>query len=73
MVHDLSSSHSFIHHHPNTHLPLTAHYPSGTLSLENLETNMIIVEAKTERVFGKGKTQLLAYMGKSTASYQEPY
>lgn len=35
----------------------------------DLETNLVIVEAKTRDGLGKGQTQALAYMGKSGASH----
>ncbi|OOQ91392.1 hypothetical protein PEBR_00494 [Penicillium brasilianum] len=35
----------------------------------DLDTNMVIVEAKTAKNLGHGEAQLLAYMGRSTTSY----
>jgi len=37
----------------------------------NLETNLVIVEAKTTDEIGKGERQVLTYMGESSASYQK--
>jgi hypothetical protein len=37
---------------------------------ENLETNLVIVEAKAPEEIGRGVNQLLAYMGTSDASPQ---
>lgn len=36
----------------------------------NLETNLVVVEAKTRDELGKGERQLLEYMGTSAASYE---
>ena len=37
---------------------------------ENLETNLVIVKAKTKDELKKGEAQLLRYMGKSYILYQ---
>lgn len=36
----------------------------------NLETNLVVVEAKTRDELGKGERQLLGYMGTSAALYE---
>lgn len=38
---------------------------------EDLETNLVIVEAKTIEELGKGERQVLAYMGEPLAPYQK--
>ena len=37
---------------------------------QDLETNLVIVEAKAPEEMGKGQKQVLAYMGKSEASHR---
>lgn len=37
---------------------------------QDLETNLVIVEAKAPEEIGKGQKQVLAYMGKPDASHQ---
>ncbi len=36
----------------------------------NMETNLVVVEAKTREELGKGEKQLLAYMGMSAATHE---